>query len=98
MSQSGITARLAAMNLLAYREHSRAELVAKLIGRSFDVSEIDAALDILENEHLLSDERFAQAYVRMRSRKGFGPIRIRQELQERGISRELIVTYLTSGT
>ncbi len=78
------------MDLLARREHARAELARKLRQRDFSADEIDAALDRLAQEGLLSDARFAEAYVRQRAGKGFGPIRIRHELAERGVDAALI--------
>ncbi len=77
------------MDLLARREHARAELVSKLRQRGFPADEIVTTLDRLEAEGLLSDERFAEAYVRQRAGKGFGPVRIRQELAQRGIDGPL---------
>lgn len=75
-----------AMDLLARREHSRTELTNKLKQRDFSMQEITTCLDQLEADDLLSNERFAEAYAKMRSRRGFGPVRIMQELKQRGIS------------
>ena len=82
------------MDLLARREHSRRELRAKLITRNFLFSDVDAALDQLEKEGLLSDARFAEAYIASRVRKGHGPTRIRLELEERGIADAIISEHL----
>lgn len=87
--------RRKAMDLLALREHSRFELTRKLRQREFPDELIFQELDKLEQEKLLSDERFAQAYARMRTNKGFGPRRIAIELKERGISKHLIDTVLS---
>lgn len=38
----------------------------------------------------MSDDRFAHAYVRYRQSKGYGPLRVVAELQERGIAQTLI--------
>jgi regulatory protein len=43
-------------------------------------------LDGLEQAGLLSEARFAEQYVRQRGAKGYGPVRIRAELQQRGIA------------
>ncbi len=51
-------------------------------------------LDGLEEKRYLSDERFVEEYLKSRKRKGYGPLRITAELQERGISKELIARYL----
>ena len=84
------------MELLARREHSRLELSRKLRQRFVDEqAQIEAVLDQLETDSLLSDARFAEAYVAMRVRKGFGPARIEQELKERGVSASRIRDALT---
>ncbi|MBT8439329.1 MAG: recombination regulator RecX, partial [Gammaproteobacteria bacterium] len=44
----------------------------------------------LQQRNLLSDERFAEQYLQMRSRKGFGPVRIEQEMHEKGVGDSLI--------
>lgn len=51
-------------------------------------------LAALQAEGLQSDARFTEAYVRHRSERGYGPLRIRQELRERGIAAELIDLHL----
>ena len=86
--------RYKAMELLARREHSRVELIAKLRLRHFPDELITPELDKLEHENLQSDRRFTEAYVHMRQMAGFGPVRIREELRQRGISGDLINTYL----
>lgn len=47
-------------------------------------------LDQLAREGLQSDRRYAETYLDSRARKGYGPVRIRQELRERGIADSLI--------
>lgn len=82
--------RLAAMNMLATREHSAHELFQKLSTR-FDNKELVAeVISGLTAENLQSDQRFAEAFVVMRTRQGKGPVRISLELRERGIASDLI--------
>ncbi len=82
--------RLAAMNMLAMREHSVGELIEKL-GRKFsDSSLISQAIAILKEQNLQSDERFAEAFIAMRQRQGKGSVLIRLELRERGIAIPMI--------
>ena len=88
------TIRRVAMDLLARREHSRLELQRKLSLRDFPLIQITPVLDQLEKDNLLSNKRFSEAYVRMRSRRGFGPVRIHQELLERGIEAEMSTAAL----
>jgi len=78
--------RLAAMNLLARREHSVRELRSKLKRRFPDNDKIDKQLSLLIAERLQSDVRFAQSYARQRIGRGYGPIRLLEELRERGVS------------
>ena len=86
------------MDLLARREHARRELEFKLAQRGYEDVEIAAALDGLEADRLLSDARFAEMYVRSREERGFGPLRIRAELKERGVTDPLIEQYLVYDT
>lgn len=72
------------MDLLARREHSRQELTTKLC-RRFEQPLAEAAVEGLRADGLQCDHRFAEAYVRQRSQRGYGPLRIRQELRQRGV-------------
>ncbi|MGR8934341.1 MAG: regulatory protein RecX [Gammaproteobacteria bacterium] len=73
------------LNLLARREHSRAELGHKLQAKGFAKHAVDAVIAVLAQEGWQSDTRFTEAFVRQRLRDGYGPLRIRQELLQRGI-------------
>ncbi len=83
-------ARDKAVGLLARREHSVAELHRKLRSRGYDSDVVEQVLEQLQEERLLSNERFVEAYVYSRYEKGFGPLRIQKELRERGVSEQLI--------
>ena len=82
-------ARNSAMRLLARREHSRAELRGKLVGRGFENDSVEELLQGLEDQDLLSDERFAMSLIASRVETGYGPKRIDLELRNRGVSEEL---------
>ncbi len=47
-------------------------------------------MEQLEKEGLVSNARFLDCFIRYRSTKGYGPLRIQAELIERGISEDLI--------
>ena len=79
---------------LAQREHSRLELHHKLIKKGFDSTVIATVLTQLQKDNLLSDERFVENYLRTRINKGYGPLRIEQELRERGIASGLLIQTL----
>ena len=91
------SAKSTAVRLLSRREHSAFEIRAKLAKREFDNSEIEQTIVELIQGGWLSDERFAEAYIRMRQLKGFGPIRISIELNERGVKESIVETYLHAG-
>jgi regulatory protein len=82
------------MRLLVPREHTRLELYRKLQARFADSPHIEPVLDSLESQGSLNDERFLQEYLIVRKRKGYGPLRIKAELQDRGISSGLIASHL----
>ncbi|MHA6494351.1 recombination regulator RecX [Pseudomonas borbori] len=82
-----VAVRRAAMDLLARREHGRVELGRKLRKRGATQELIDAALDRLTEEGLLSEARYLESFVSYRARSGYGPLRIREELTQRGLAR-----------
>jgi regulatory protein len=94
MSKDTLQIRKTAMDFLARREHSRYELFSKLDMRGFDESEINSVIDQLQKENLQSDERFAEAYLKSKTNRGYGPVRVRQELHDRGITDEMIALVL----
>ena len=79
-----------ALRLLARRDHSPLELRNKLLMRHFDEVLVAAVLDELVERNLLSDQRFAEVFVRGRFARGYGPLRIRAELRERGVGEQVI--------
>ncbi|HEB59209.1 MAG TPA: regulatory protein RecX [Gammaproteobacteria bacterium] len=82
--------RLSAMDMLARREHSSGELRRKLVARDYDVAEIEQTLAELRAENLLSDRRFAEAFIHARVGRGYGPARIEAELRQREVDEALI--------
>ncbi|MCB1843750.1 MAG: regulatory protein RecX [Halioglobus sp.] len=82
--------RLAAMNLLARREHSLGELRRKLGRRFTDASAVEEQLQRLADEGLQCDRRFAESFVRQRIQRGHGPLRIRQELRQRALDAAVV--------
>ena len=78
------------MDFLARREHSEQELARKLTTRGYAADVVEATLADLVADHLLSNARFAEAFVHSRIQRGSGPQKIRAELRERGIPDELI--------
>jgi regulatory protein len=96
--------RMTAMNILAMREHSQYELKAKLkdkFNRKLVACEdlitleelnefIDLTLEQLVADKLLDDHRYTESFIHSRMIKGQGPVKIRYELKQRGITENLI--------
>ena len=64
--------------------------MVRKLGGKFSDEMVASVLDSLEQRNLLSDARYAEQYLSMRLRKGYGPVRISNELRERGVDAELI--------
>ncbi|MDR9439047.1 MAG: regulatory protein RecX [Halomonas sp.] len=79
-----------AIRLLARREYSRHELAERLAAKGHEVEAITDCLDALAEQGLQSDARFAESFLRSRILRGQGPLKIRVELERRGLGREAI--------
>jgi regulatory protein len=88
-----LSLRVRAMRYLARREHSRAELRAKLQPYVQEGEDLDAVLDELEKRNWLSDARAATLFVDTK-RGRFGTQRIAHELRQKGIAEDLIADAL----
>ena len=55
---------------------------------------MEAVLDGLAQRRLQSDERYAEQYVAQRAARGYGPVRIRAELRERGVDAAFVDEWL----
>ncbi len=88
--------RRSAMDYLARREHSRFELRNKLQKKYPETQAdlLDAILDKLTADKLLSDDRFAEAYVRYRKLRGYGPLYIQHYLKHCRVAPEVIGKHL----
>ena len=78
-----------AMGLLARREHSASELRGKLQARNHGSALIEVVLRELQKQDLQSDERFARACTDSLIARGYGSLRVRHELRQKGVSEEL---------
>ena len=78
-----------AVSLLAQREYSRQELTDKLTAAQASPEEVEQALAQLEAKGLVDDARVVETLVNRRSGK-LGASRLRQELQAKGVSAELV--------
>ena len=86
--------RRKALELLTRREHSRQELLRKLVQRGIDEESAETAVDDMAERGWQDDERFAQSLARSRASSGQGPLRIRAELRMHGIDDAAIEAAL----
>ena len=85
------TALVAAVEILAKRLVSTAELRSKLAAKKiYPPSEIDEAVLAVKRMGALHDDFLAEDVARSYRSRGYGPARIRMALRTRGIPNELI--------
>lgn len=82
---------------LARREHSRAELIAKLTSQGYVPAVAGEAVEGLVGERLVDDQRYAESFVRAHVARGQGPRRIRQEIAAAGLDPALVEAALEHG-
>ena len=87
--------RLKIMDFLSRREHSSKEIYQKMSRRVESIEMLMEVIEGLEQDGLLSDERFAESYFQSRKRRGFGPLRIKNELIQRGVNENIFYSLDT---
>jgi regulatory protein len=88
-SAATLSFKARAIAALARRDYSRKELHQKLAGFADSDEDLQALLDLLESKKLLSNARFADAFINQRQAK-FGASRLVYELEQHGLDPELI--------
>ena len=78
-----------ALRHLSAREHSRQELTQKLKNFEEEPGELTRVLDELEAKDFVNEQRVVDSVVHRRSGK-LGALRIRQELQGKGLPADAI--------
>lgn len=95
MSQKPVPSlKATALRLLSMREHSRDELRRKLKAKAQAGDDVEAVLDRMAETGLQSDVRFAESLVRTQGER-VGIERLRRDLAERGVSREVAEAALS---
>ena len=82
-----------ALRLLSGREHSRAELERKLVAHEEEPGQLARVLDELQAKDFINEQRVVDSVVHRRSGK-LGALRIRQELQAKGLDPEKVQAAL----
>jgi len=82
--------KVAAVDLLSRREHSRRELQQKLLSRAASADDLYTILDELAERGWQSDQRYVGSYIRTKCLRNIGPVRLFQELRQKGVAESLI--------
>lgn len=86
-----------ALFLLSRRDYGKAELFARMKRRMYEKNEgiideqlIEGVLDKLSEQHFLDDDRVVSLLLHGYARKGYGPLRIKQEMRQKGFAETLV--------
>ena len=71
---------------LEYGDRTEKEMVQHLKKKGYDEREIAECMAFLVDLSFIDDNRYALKFVEVSMEKGRGPIRIRHELQEKGVA------------
>lgn len=83
-----------ALRLLSQREHTRRELERKLSHHEESPGTLAQALDDLQAKGYLDEQRAAESLIHRRAGQ-YGATRLRQEMQDKGLARDLIEQALS---
>jgi regulatory protein len=81
---------VAALDSLARRDHSTAELRRKLADKGYAAAIAEGVVDRLCDEKLVDDRRYVENFVSLHAARGQGPLRIRADLRKSGMQGELV--------
>lgn len=77
--------------LLSRKEYSEREIRDKFIKKEYDPKECEDVIEYLKDRKYISDERFAESYIRYGLNNKWGLGKIKQKiLYEKGISKEIL--------
>ena len=94
MAAEPSAARNDAIRALARREYGVWELTRKLVQKGHDSAVVADVVAVLEQQGMLSDERYAKARANSLVNRGYGPRRIERELNEKHIAQRIVTTVL----
>jgi regulatory protein len=83
-----------ALRILARRDHTRHELVVKLRRKGFGHAAIAAALERCQALGYLDDAKTARVIAGHLVGRGYGPLRVRQALMQKGLDEKLVASAL----
>jgi regulatory protein len=90
MTEGQKSALIHAGKMLSARMMTRKQVTDKLIEKGHSSDDALFAVDYLEQMRAIDDLEYAHQYVLSRAARGYGEIRIRQELRQRGVEEDHI--------
>ncbi|MGR5149168.1 recombination regulator RecX [Photobacterium alginatilyticum] len=84
------SAKEAAIGYLSRRDHAEKELRQKLKTRGYCESDITEAIDFCQDYNWLDDARYAGMMMRNGIAKGWGELRIKQEMKMKGVHGTIV--------
>ena len=84
------SAKEAAIGYLSRRDHAEKELRQKLKTRGYSESDITEAIDFCQDYNWLDDARYAGMMMRNGIAKGWGELRIKQEMKMKGVHGTIV--------
>lgn len=83
-------ARSYAIRLIKFRARTQKEIREKLLSRDYEPSVVDEVVARLLKAGLLDDALFARLWVQSRIKKPLGLARLRRELLQKGVGRDIV--------
>lgn len=91
LAEEQIRANNVALRFLGYRQRAEKEIRDRLYKDDFDEDIIENTLDYLRRNQLLNDLEFAKSFMKDKiNLSNHGPQKIRYELYQKGIDKEII--------
>lgn len=92
-----VRARDKAFRFLAYRARSSKEMTEKLLSEQYPSEIIARVIELLMKYNYINDTEFARNYVESRiNSRGYGELRLRHELRQKGVKNEIINEIFSS--
>ncbi|MBR7148980.1 MAG: RecX family transcriptional regulator [Firmicutes bacterium] len=82
---------------LEYGDRTEKEMVQHLKKKGYDEREIAECMAFLVDLSFIDDRRYALKFVEISMEKRRGPLRVRHELQEKGITGEIVDEAIANG-
>lgn len=81
------------VDLVSRRDYSTAEMTTRLMREGYSRSRSESRVAHACELKIMSDERFAEYFIRAKVGAGWGPVRIERELSRRGIEASEVVGW-----